>query len=199
MRSGEREMGGVWPAWSRSPRLGQWRGHKESGCRAAGHKAETTVGGSGPAEGRASYGDEAAGLPPPAAKGGPLATWGWRWAGTTGSLKLKAHGRDRGRQDGTTLRQQEGREKSLGPFSQAKEAEVPLACGLQTWAEVPEELGLGTPQGATHGTMSSEGAVWALGRPSVGGAWGFRAGLRRLLHRLREKLRLGLPGAGRSL
>lgn len=26
-----------------------------------------------------AYGDEAAGLPPPAAKEGPLATWGWRW------------------------------------------------------------------------------------------------------------------------
>lgn len=95
--------------------------------------------------------------------------------GTTGSLKLKAHGRDRGRQGQYYAAAARRKERSLWALSAKPEKpRVPLACGLQTWAESPR-LGLGTPQGAAHGTMSR--ARGSLGSGSAGRAWEVLTGL----------------------
>ena len=68
----------------------------------------------------------------------------------------------------------EGRERSLWALSALEKPRVPLACGLQTRAESPR-LGLGTPQGAAHGTTSR--VRGSLGSGSAGRAWEVLTGL----------------------
>ena len=94
----------------------------------------------------------------------------------TGSLELETHGGDKGRAR-LVLRcgSKEGRERRLRALSAKPEKpRIPLACGLPTRAESPR-LGLGTPQGAAHGTTSRVQGSLGCGWP--GRAWEVLTGL----------------------